>query len=210
MPKQNQGLIRKVVKIHENQQSMLDTFTEKWGFVSESEVIRAAIVFMYKKWEPEYLQPSSREKDRKDKQTEAQRLQKMDNEKFALEVLKGVIKLDREGKKWVLSHRLGNNLYCIPLDKIKQFAQEDDSWALKYNLQELAKGKKIEDQWEFVKNMLIPRHNLVEEETTAPAVSENPAPDEASNPQPMPESFNKIQSDLEAKLNRVSDEQKAE
>jgi len=163
MPRENQNLIRKMVKIHPNQQEMLDVFTEKWGFISESEVIRSAIAFMYKKWEPEYLQPSSREKDRLNKQREQEKESELSHEQYALQVLHGVIKKDKDGKFWVLSFGLGNTLYCTPLEKVRTFATQEDGWYLKNNLGELAKGRKIEDTWQSVKAVLIGRHGLVDE-----------------------------------------------
>jgi Arc/MetJ-type ribon-helix-helix transcriptional regulator len=169
-------LVKKVVRIHQNQQEMLDTFTGKWGFVSESEVIRAAIVFMYKKWEPEYLQPSSKEKKAKDLQKKAASVENMPDLEFATNVIKGVIKYDQSGKAWVLSHAIGNSLYCTPLSEIRTWAKADNGFFVNYNHGELAKGKKIEDVWPRVKLDLMARYKLVDDvlQEVATAVPEVP------------------------------------
>lgn len=163
--KEKQKLYRKVVKISENQQEMLNVFLEKWGFVSESEVLRQAIVFFYKKWEPAYLQPSAREKGLEEEQRKAKKIQEMSDREFALEVVKGIIMKHRTGKEVVITLGLGNGFYVTQLDQIKIWANKDNGWFLNYNLEQLAAGVDLQKRIQESQSMLRgPGYDVVFEE----------------------------------------------
>lgn len=205
MPKQNQNLIRKVVKVHPQQQQMLDIIIEKWGYTSESEVVRAAIAFFYKKWDPAYLQPSSREKERLEQQREAQKMENMPNEDFVLNVMKAYLRKDKKGNTWVLSHNITNGFYCTPLAQIKEFATKEDGWWLNAHNTALAKGRTFENTWPGVRNHLVNKYDLVDDEpvesTTTPQLPQDSNTETQYTGKP---------SELEAKLDALDPEKLGE
>lgn len=125
MPNKSQNLRQKVVKITPQLQEMLDTFTEKWGFISESEVIRQAILFYYRKMEPEYLKPSFKQVEKKREQEERERVSAMTNEEYAENIMKARILRDKDGKKYAITLLLANKIKITPLEQIKIMDEQD-------------------------------------------------------------------------------------
>lgn len=138
MSRQKLDLKQKVIKINPNQQEMLDTFTQKWGFISESEVWRQALVFYYRKMEPEYLKPSATEQEKLDKKKNEERLKTMTDEEYVLNVMKALIFKDLDGEK-VVGHIGNNTVRFTPLNKIRSLIAMDE-WFLTNHLKLLAEG----------------------------------------------------------------------
>lgn len=100
---------------------ILETFTEKHGFLSEAEVIRQALVFFYRKFEPAYLKPTVTQKIKEKAISEKEKLEKMPDVEYCETIVKGIIVKNPQGKEFVLYHGWARDLRCLPVDVAKEF-----------------------------------------------------------------------------------------
>lgn len=172
METEKKKILRKMfVSNTKTEQMVIEIMNEK-GIDNYSQAIRDAVFDYHRKLKPKYLEPTPYMKEKQVALSEEERLDKMSNEQFALEVLKGVIVKDRNGGLWVVSHGLGNSVYCTPLDKIKQWSAQDNGWFMKHNLAQLAKANTVEKAIEKNKLTLQTHYKIVFDE---PTVAEHPA-----------------------------------
>lgn len=151
-------LKQKVIKINPSQQDMLDIFTQKWGYISESEVWRQALLFYYRKMEPEYLKPSATEQDKISKKKNEEKLKTMTDEEYVLEVMKGIIMTDVDGNK--MAGHIGNNqVRFTPLNKIRTLIATD-GWFLSNHLKLLADGFDMAKDMERSKAYILRTYNV--------------------------------------------------
>lgn len=139
MPREKQDLKQKVVKITPQLQDMLDTFTEKWGFISESEVIRQAILFYYRKMEPEYLKPSPRQQKEIDEARAKKEVEDMTPEDYAKHIMKARLFTTPDGKKVAVTMTIANTIKIWNLDTIKE-TDAQDSFFRETHLKMLSEG----------------------------------------------------------------------
>lgn len=139
MPAKKSNLVKKVIKITPQQQEMLDEVLDKWGIVSESEAIRQAITFWYRKMEPEYLKPSPKQTEKERELREKKRMETMSDEDYALEVMQARVFTARDGKRYAVIMTIANTIRVIPLEKVKSL-DESDGFFRETHLKMLAEG----------------------------------------------------------------------
>lgn len=143
-PKSN--LHQKVIKINDQQQAMLDVFTEKWGFVSESEVFRQALLWFYRKTEPEYTKPSPLQEEKARRLAEERRTAAMSEEEYNDEFVGGhVTGAQPNGKRYVLLYAWGNMVRPVELDLLRTTLKQMPDLAEVHKAGLAERG----DVWEF-------------------------------------------------------------
>lgn len=144
MPKVKIKLIRKVVNLNENQQEMLNVFTQKWGFISEADVIRQALTHYYRKMEPEYLKPSSREAERLRQQKEEERLARLTDEEYAREIMRARVFKSDTGKKYAVTMTIANRVKIWAMDTMRE-VDAQDSFYRETHLRMLTEGADFDE-----------------------------------------------------------------
>lgn len=143
MPATKPSMIRKVIKIAEQHQQMLDEMIEKRGIISESEAIRQAIDFWYEKKSPEYLKPSPKQAEKQKELEEQKRIEQMSDYDYAIEIMKARVLVAKDGTQYAAILTASNLIKFVPLLQIKEFDQSD-SWFREEHMKKLASGVDID------------------------------------------------------------------
>lgn len=113
--------IQKFFSLTPRQVLMIDELERDFGYISRSEVVRHAIMELYRKKKPEYLQPTATELIKKKVLSSEESFEAMSDEEFVLTKLSGIILKSVTGESFVVLHALGNSFQVLPLKGIKDF-----------------------------------------------------------------------------------------
>lgn len=97
---------------------------EDYGFSSGSDIVRQAINGLYAKLKPPYAQPTAAAKIKEKQIQEEEEMANMDPEQYAAESLKATIMHNQAGDVYSVLHRIGNSVYVIPINEVKEWADK--------------------------------------------------------------------------------------
>jgi hypothetical protein len=113
--------IQKFFSLAPVQVTMLEELEVDFGYISKSEVVRHAIMELYRRKKPEYLKPTTTELIKKKVLDVEESFEAMTDEEFVNGKLFGIILKSLTGESFVALHALGNSFQLLPLVGIKDF-----------------------------------------------------------------------------------------
>lgn len=115
-------LVTKTVNLGLVHIEIVNNFIEKKGMVSESDVVRQALMFMHEKTFPDYVFHVSPEKMKKfEEKEEEKRMKNISDEEYCTTVLKAPIFDSPTDGRVVVLHTIANSIKVLPVKGIKDF-----------------------------------------------------------------------------------------
>lgn len=156
------NLIKKVVKLHPQQKEMLEEVVDKWGILNESEAIRQAITYWYRKMSPEYLKLTPRQQERQEMLKMERRIEEMSGEEYATDVMNARIMTATDGKKFAVLMSIANGIKVFPVEQVKDIDKQD-SFYKETHLRLLSEGADFDSFLENNKFRLEQSNILLDE-----------------------------------------------